>query len=135
MQRHQALRQLSRDHHHALVVARALKRADDTNADETRARFLDYWLSDGQEHFREEEEILLPALARFADPAQPIVARVLTDHVRIRCLAQQTELSALRELGSQLEQHIGREERELFPLIESAIPDGELRRLAELLVH
>jgi iron-sulfur cluster repair protein YtfE (RIC family) len=55
--------------------------------------------------------------------------------VRIRCLAQQTELSALRELGSQLEQHIGREERELFPLIESAIPDGELRRLAELLVH
>ena len=86
----------------------------------------------------EDRRLIIPdegALADFADPHQPVVARVLTDHVRIRSLSRQTDLAALHELGSELEQHVRREERELFPLIERSIPDAELRRLAELLVH
>jgi hemerythrin-like domain-containing protein len=130
MKRHPALRQLSRDHQQALAVAQLLKRAVEATAEDARKRFLDYWISEGREHFREEEEILLPALARFVDPDRPIVARVLVDHVRIRALADTSaDVGQLHELGSQLEQHVRREERELFALIEREIPDQDLAEL------
>ena len=98
-----------------------------------------YWETDGRAHFREEEELLLPACAEFIDPDEPVVAKVLTDHVRIRHLADTVggadhpTLQLLHELGNQLDRHIRREERELFPLIEQALPDANLRRLVALL--
>jgi hypothetical protein len=54
-----------------------------------------------------------------------VVAHVLIDHARIRWLAHQIATEAppiamLQLLGNQLAEHIRREERELFPLIESA---------------
>lgn len=134
MKRHPALEQLSRDHHQALVVAQSLKRATPESADQARVRFLDYWTADGQAHFREEEDVLLPTLALFTDPDQPIVARVLIDHVHIRRLAADArdgvDLEMLHVLGGELEQHVRREERELFPLIEQTIPEPELVELA-----
>lgn len=137
MKRHPALESLSRDHHHALVVAQRLKRATEPTADEARSAFLDYCEADGREHFREEEEVLLPALARFADPEQPVIARVLIDHVRIRRLAAELAgaepVATLHGLGEELERHVRREERELFPLIERAMPEDELVALAERL--
>lgn len=138
MKRHDALAALSRDHHHALVVAQRLKRAGETTAAEAREAFLDYWRADGQRHFREEEEILLPTYAGFADPDQPLVARVLIDHIRIRRLAHEVagdspDVDVLHMLGEQLGEHVRREERELFPLLEQALPDTELARLARLL--
>jgi hemerythrin-like domain-containing protein len=133
--RHPALAQLSRDHHHALVVAQRLQRASDDTAGEVRAALGEYWSTKGREHFREEEEVLLPAFARFADPRQPLVAQVLTDHVQIRCLVGQigedeASPALLHRLGSELERHVRREERELFPLIEQAMSDDALRELA-----
>jgi iron-sulfur cluster repair protein YtfE (RIC family) len=130
VKRHRALESLSRDHHHALLVAQRLKRATEPAADEARSAFLDYWEADGREHFREEEEVLLPALAHFADPEQPVIARVLIDHVRIRRfaaeLADAQPVATLHGLGEELEQHVRREERGLFPLIEHA--RGRVRR-------
>lgn len=140
MKRHPSLQQLSRDHHHALVVAQALKRAKPETAAAAREGFLDYWTADGREHFREEEEILLPTFAGFANPDQPVVARVLIEHVLIRHLADDVAadsppLECLHRLGTELEHHIRREERELFPLIEQALPEAELARLAALLAR
>lgn len=138
MKRHEALAALSRDHHHALVVAQRLRRASETTATEVRDAFLAYWRADGQRHFREEEDILLPAYAGFGDPEEPVLARVLVDHVRIRWLAHDVasdspSLDALHTLGEQLSAHVRREERELFPLIEQVLPEHELTRLVRLL--
>jgi iron-sulfur cluster repair protein YtfE (RIC family) len=139
MKRHPALQELSRDHQHALAVALRLKRADATSADEARRSFLDYWEREGRVHFREEEEVLLPTLARFSELDQPIVARVLLDHVRIRRLADDVggdgALDPLHALGTELEQHVRREERELFPLIEQSLPEPELVALSERLAR
>ena len=72
---------------------------------------------------------------------EPLVARVLTEHVRIRPsrprdrIVQQPPVELLHELGSQLERHVRREERELFPLIEGVRPSAELRRLVGLLAR
>jgi hypothetical protein len=137
VKRHPALAALSRDHHHALVVAQRLKRSSAASAEEARQCFLEYWERDGAAHFREEEDVLLPALARFTDPDQPVVARVLIDHVRIRSLALEAgegaPLERLQALGLALERHVRREERELFPLLERALPDAALRDLAAAL--
>jgi len=84
LKRHPSLEAFSRDHHVAFVVARWLKRALETTAEEARIAFLSYWRSQGREHSREEEEILLPTFAAFADPDAPVVAEFLIDHVRIR---------------------------------------------------
>jgi iron-sulfur cluster repair protein YtfE (RIC family) len=137
MKRHPALQELSRDHHHALVVAQRLKRAQATSKERTLADFRQYWEADGSAHFRQEEDILLPTLARFTDPSHPVVACVLIDHVRIRALVDELgedpQLSTLRSLGRELEQHVRHEERQLFPLIEQAMPEAQLVQLVSRL--
>jgi hemerythrin-like domain-containing protein len=135
MKRHPTLQQLSRDHQLALAVALELTRAVDATADAARARFLNFWRAEGRQHFRQEEEILLPAFARRGDPRHPIVARVLTDHVELRSdaavLAEDANPSpaVLRRVGARLQAHVRREERQLFPLIESTLDDRALRAL------
>jgi hypothetical protein len=66
MKRSSALAPASRDHHHALVVAVQLRRVTPYTAEQARDAFLAYWREDGHEHFREEEEVLLPAYGRHA---------------------------------------------------------------------
>lgn len=139
MKRHPALEPLSRDHHHALVVAQRLKRADPVSAAEARAGFMTYWEAEGRNHFRHEEEILLPACVPYVAPEEPVVAKVLTEHVRIRHLADavartdRPRIDRLHDLGRQLDDHVRREERELFPLIERSLPDEMLGELVTLL--
>ena len=84
MKRHPALVALSRDHHHALVIAQRLRRATAETAPETARAFLDHWNAEEQLHFRTEEEILLPAYAAHGEPDHPAIIRMLLDHVLIR---------------------------------------------------
>ena len=54
--------------------------------------------------------------------------------MRIRAAAQDLErepqpLEVLHELGAMLNQHVRLEEREVFPLIESAMPEDAAERL------
>ena len=139
MKRDPALVSLSHDHHQALYVAHALRRANANTAADARAAFLAYWNRHGSTHFRLEEEILLPAYAGYGDCRHPLVARVLGDPVAIRHLAY--ELAACRSLspsmlchlGTQISDHVRLEERELFPLIERALPARALSDVAEAL--
>jgi hypothetical protein len=136
VKRADALAILSRDHHHGLVVALRLTRATAATAGEARAAFLEFWAGEGREHFRIEEEVLLPAFAAHEPPTHPAVVRVLTDHVDIRRRAgdlaagPEPALDALHELGATLHDHIRHEERVLFALVEDALSDEELAALA-----
>lgn len=140
MKRTPALQPLSHDHHQALFVAQKLRRASAGTAREARDGFLAFWRLHGRSHFRREEEILLPAYAGYGDPRHPLVLRVLVDHVVIRHAADRLErsespLEALQELGVQLADHVRLEERELFALIEKALPAAELERVAAALAE
>ncbi len=136
MKRSTALTSLARDHHQTLVVAQILRRATDQTAQDARARFLAHWDDDAREHFRLEEEVLLPAFAVHGDPFDPLVARTLCEHVDIRRRAEQLRadesgpLSALHELGQVLSDHVRGEDRELFRLIEETMPADQLEVLA-----
>jgi hypothetical protein len=139
MKREAALQALSRDHHQTLVLAQKLQRADEATRDGVRESFLEYWLRAGWLHFREEEEILLPAFAAYGDPHHPLVAQVLCEHIafraRVDALARNADasVSELRELGEVLADHIRLEERELFPLIERTLPEPAMAALATAL--
>jgi hypothetical protein len=67
------------------------------------------------------------------------VARALCDHVAIRHLVgvvahrRPHERSDLHQLGLLLAAHVRLEERELFPVIESALSASQLAALAEAL--
>ncbi len=137
MKRHPALVSLSQDHHRALVLAQRLRRAtDDTLTAEAR-RFLDHWEAEEKQHFRLEEELVLPAYTEHEAPAQPAILRTLVDHAVIRRdaveLAVAPTLEVLHLLGVRLANHIGFEEQELFPLIESTLTESELCALGERL--
>lgn len=141
MKRDRALASLSRDHHQALVVAQKLRRATTQSAGEARAAVVDYWEEHGRTHFGVEEQVLLPAYAGHGDPHHPLVARALCDHVAIRhrvdMLARDPAptVAELHELGGRIADHVRLEERELFALIERAMPPGELAAVAAALEH
>lgn len=140
MKRGPALLQLSRDHHQALFVAQRLRRASAETAPQARDAFRAFWREHGNEHFRAEEEILLPAFAGHGDPHHPLVQQVLSEHVAIRHAAGRLEadelsLDALQRLGKNLSDHVRLEERQLFPLIEAALPADDLERLAAALAE
>jgi hemerythrin-like domain-containing protein len=144
MKRAPELRTLSEDHHHGLVHARRLRRAaegDEPHPAEATARdFLDFWQKDTSIHFRKEEEVLLPVVARHGgDVSQGPLVEMLSQHARIRGLVMRLSdeveggnfrPETLREIGELLEEHIRLEERLVFPLVEESLPEAALTELA-----
>ena len=129
MKRHRALQPLSRDHHIALVAAQRLRRAAEGDATTAREAFLEFWHEHGADHFRIEEEVLLPTAAGWIDPEAECIVRMLVDHIRIR--ARRTPRTR-GGAGARRAHHLDRrssaralEEREVFPLIEAAMPEPE----------
>jgi hemerythrin-like domain-containing protein len=146
MKRHPSLREFSDDHHQGLLNARRLKRAasgEGANPADTARDFLEFWQGDTSLHFRKEEEVLLPVLARYGgDLGERPIVQMLTQHALIRGLAMQLgdELEqekirgdTLRKLGEQLEAHIRLEEREVFALIEKTLSEHALQEVASRL--
>jgi hemerythrin-like domain-containing protein len=137
MKRHPALAPLSRDHHHALVLAQRLRRAGAADAGDAATAFLEHWMEEERLHFRLEEEVLLPAYAAYGDPDHPAIVQTLIDHVRIRRdvgrLAESVDADLLHEIGGRLVDHVRLEENELFPLIEQTLPEPALAVLGERL--
>jgi hypothetical protein len=138
VKRHPALAPLSRDHQHTLAVAQRLRRATPETGPQAVAAFLAVWDLEERQHFRLEEEVLLPACAAHSEPDHPVILRILVDHLRIRCaverLSTDPSLATPHALGEILASHVRLEEHELFPLIEECVPEAALRVLGERLL-
>lgn len=129
MKRDDRLKQLSSEHHHALVLARDLSRhaaagtADAAVVADLRARFE----RELQPHFRVEEEILLPALRALGDDA--LAARVEGDHSALRAhlaAAEQGDPGRVAAFAELLAEHVRFEERELFQACEARLSGAVL---------
>src|SRR5579875_1738781 len=127
--RHPSLQPLSRHHHHALVVALHLIKQE-LPSDELRAELERFWHNGGQEHFREEEEVLLPAYAKHAPLNRPEIVQLLLEHVQVRSMVSQIcdehRDDVMQELGKLLQSHVRNEEQVVFPMIEAALSEPEL---------
>jgi hemerythrin-like domain-containing protein len=147
MKRTPELRDLSDHHHQGLVQARRLRRAatgEETSTPEATAEaFLKFWQEETTAHFREEEEALLPVLARYGgDVGRGPVAQMLAQHAQIRGLVMKlsdevrngvVNPETLEGIGELLETHIRLEEREVFPMIEEVLPEEGLTEVASRL--
>jgi len=150
MKRHPSLHALSEHHHHALVRALEIRRAAQgparARAQAVRAAaqtFLRFWKKTGREHFRQEEEVLLPAFARHVALDQDAaVMRMLAQHAVIRglvedlaaALAQKRPVEkTMTRLGQLLHDHVRLEENEIFPRIEATLGQAELQTLGHQL--
>jgi hemerythrin-like domain-containing protein len=149
MKRHPSLHPLSQHHHFALIQALEMRRAAEMSAEKRAAaiqrqaeKFVRFWHKSGQAHFREEEEVLLPAYARHVRLNEDAeVMRVLADHAEIRAAAQDfeqrleakipIEAEELRRLGKILHDHVRLEENEVFPRIEKALGEEQLKAMGQ----
>ncbi len=154
MKRHPGLHALSQHHHFALIQALEMRRAGQTRTGRPAAprgvaeKFLRFWKKTGSRHFREEEEILLPAYLRLKRSDEDrAVKRLLTEHASLRAQIQELEASLKRDLAPQelrmrlgelaraLHDHVRFEENELFPQIEAALAEAELQELGRRLTR
>lgn len=132
MKRDTRLRPLSRDHYHALVLARfigAICARDGMDAgavEVVRERFA----AEITPHFLVEETLLSALEGHGVDH---LVERTRRDHTLMmnlleRALASDTK--CMCELGELMVEHVRFEERELYPACEQLLSDETLDRIA-----
>jgi hemerythrin-like domain-containing protein len=144
MKRHPSLHPLSQHHHFALIQALAMRRAAEAPEGKRAAaverqaeKFVGFWHKTGHVHFREEEEVLLPAYARHTRLDRDAgVMRLLADHAEIRAavqeferrLAEKTSIEPeeIARVGKLLHDHVRLEENEVFPRIEKVLGEKNL---------
>lgn len=149
MKRHPSLHPLSQHHHFALIQALGMRRAAELPPEKRTAaarrqaeRFVRFWHKTGSVHFREEEEVLLPAYARHTRlDTDPEVMRVLADHAEIRAAVREfetrlasnsaIEAEEVARVGKLLHDHVRLEENQVFPRLERALGEERLRKMGE----
>ena len=138
--RHKALVPLTHDHHHALAQARRLRelRVDAAGVGRAADDFVNFYLGRARHHFREEDELFFAPVVD-DDRAGTLVTRAVREHLRlhgqVRTLRRQLssgdiDVRLLGSIADLLTSHVRFEEQELFPLIESLIPEDDLIELA-----
>jgi len=122
MKRDERLKSLSRDHHHALVLARRATAEGHAAPPSLATELAATFEREIEPHFRVEEEVLLPALR--AKGRADLVDRTVREHEELRTLAlgaREGRTGLLEELGTLLTAHVRFEERELFPACEAVL--------------
>jgi iron-sulfur cluster repair protein YtfE (RIC family) len=136
--RHPSLIPLSHDHHHGLALAlrcrkQALGQLKPMGAAGLRERakeFLEFYHANLAAHFRAEEQTLFPLLRTALPNSAAMLDDLLREHEQLRQAVPQLEegiglAKLVFDLGDLLEQHIRREERDLFPLFEAHIDPAQ----------
>ncbi|HSE42761.1 MAG TPA: hemerythrin domain-containing protein [Acidobacteriota bacterium] len=150
MKRHESLHALSQHHHFVLLESLFIRRASqesastrDSSLRKVAEKFVEFWETKGKIHFRDEEEILIPAYALHVSiENDQDVMRMLADHAMIRArigklasLLSNNEAfeTDLTELGELLQNHVRLEENVIFPRMEKTLTEEELQRVGHLL--
>ena len=140
MRRHASLQPFSREHHRALLCWRALDqslgKSDVADCKTAAASLRTYWNDRFLNHMADEEALLLNLLNN------ELGSQLLSDHDALRSLFisvnsaiesdSAVELDTLANLAAMLRSHIRWEEREVFPYLQSQLPERALQALSEM---
>ena len=140
MKRNPALKALSIDHHHGLVLARKARMAatagDPQNTEQQKiwAELRAHAHHTLMHHFDIEESYIAAKLKILNDPhANQLADRLYREHETLRgLLAPDSAQTAtnLKQLGELLTQHIRFEERELFEIAQMKLDENALLAIA-----
>lgn len=129
LKRHEALKPLSRDHHHGLLLCWKIKEGLKKNISEDRIKsYTDFFFtSQLRPHFSFEEKEIFPLLG----DSHPLVIRALNEHQRLQALFKaEPEKETFLAVVNELNRHIRFEERELFMELQKTVPEAQLQKLA-----
>jgi len=140
MKRHKALRSLSQEHHHGLMLAQLIKTGSPKykglphELDGKKLYTIKFFEKNLIPHFRKEEQVLFPLLRSKSENIAIIVDELINQHKKVRLLIERLKKTVepekvLDELGRLLEIHIRKEERELFQMIQEVLSEEELLKL------
>ncbi len=134
--RHASLIPLSRQHQHALALSLIIRRrfgigkGEATWQEEIAARIGKLYTAELSAHFEVEEAVLFPDMERYLGPLE-LLSELRPEHQSLRHLVQvigsrqPVFLPTADEFAALLEQHIRKEERQLFPEFEKRMPAEE----------
>ena len=142
MKRNPALYTLSHDHHQGLILAQQLKKGAPqykgmpSTLEDKKEYTLSFYKTELVKHFRDEEEILFPAVKNKNDELDRKIAEIISEHRKMESLIKNLEeidqlQNLLDELGWLLEKHIRKEERDVFMEIENVLTEEELQVISE----
>ena len=139
MKRHEALAPLSREHHHTLILAQLLKKGAPvykglpTTAKDKAEYALQQFETIIKKHFQHEETILEKAKDCHAD-IKRLSKEIANEHQQLTdlflSLASVPEpVDTMDRLANELESHIRKEERLLFPLLQEHCPEELMQQI------
>ena len=140
MRRHKALRSLSQEHHHGLMLAQLIKAGSPvykglpTTIIDKKLYTIKFFEEKLIPHFKKEEEVLFPLTINKNAVLKKLIIDLIDQHKEIYSLMNNLKNSSepeivLDELGKSLENHIRIEERELFQMVQEVLSEEELLRL------
>lgn len=137
MKRNKNLIELSRDHHHGLLLGWKIKQGLKKNTSiDVMADYVKHFSGNALfPHFEEEENQVLSYL----DSQDILRKRTIDEHMEIReavrIIADSAfcDKDALMNLAHKVEAHIRFEERELFPYIETLLSEEQLDEMGKLI--
>lgn len=150
LRRHPALASLSREHHSALILARAVQQGVSA---QLRARLpaepralaahvAKVFAAELAPHFAAEDEVVLVAARGHSPELDAVCEEIADDHARLRAMIEQLGVPSLEEsqigtlldaFGKLLEAHVRKEERSLYEGVQEALDEGALVLLGERL--
>ena len=135
MKRDRRLRQLSDDHHQALVLARRATSAASAESEAAVVAWEEVVRRFHRElapHFSVEEQYMLPALERAGGAA--LAKRTRDEHAELRRIVSDDGhdlATRLDRFGTLLRDHVRFEERVLFEAVQERLSDAELEAVSE----
>ena len=132
MKRHEALVQLSRDHHFGLLLCWKLKEGLKRDVSvERMSKYIGlFYLQNLKPHFAEEEESIFKVLGE----EHPLIKEAISQHRIFKKMIEDgfKTPQQIEEFRALLELHIRTEERQIFPEIETQATDQQLEDLLKL---
>jgi len=137
MKRHVQLQPLSRQHHNGLLAALLLKKGIKKAADpkDMAAFIIDFWYKDLEDHFKAEEDVLLPAVAS-VDFDKELIDTLKEEHALLRSYVyflqeDPVNVEIIEQFHILLERHIRFEEQLFFPEAERLLTEKQLQELGK----
>ena len=131
IKRTDALKPLSREHHHGLLLGWKIKQGVSKSIDPERIGNYVHWFYEKflTDHFEMEENWVFPVLG----VGDPLVKQALKEHRQIEKMISEKDntYSSLLEFADLLTDHIRFEERQLFNKIQDEASKSELAEIEE----
>jgi hemerythrin-like domain-containing protein len=132
IKRSEQLISLSREHHDALLFIWKIRQGlKNETAVSIISDFINwFWQNHLVEHFRQEEEILIPYLSN----SDKLSVQMLKEHALIKSeMRKEFNKNSIAAFADILDKHVRFEERELFPHIEKTVSTDQLNKIGEQL--